>query len=124
MFSLLRSWQSKFDKSGYIEIILMDLSKAYDCVPHDPLVAKLEGYGVYEKGLCLILHYLTNRRQRTMHFYLLYKEIPWEHQSGPPLTLSPARSNYFWNKLHCLFLSILLSNRLLFKKVNHFLNSE
>ena len=61
---LLQSWQSKFDKSGYIEIILINLSKAYDGLPHDLLVTKLEGYGVDQEVLSFILYCLTNRRQR------------------------------------------------------------
>ena len=42
----------------------MDLSKAYDCLPHDLLIAKLAAYGVQEKGLQLIYNYLKNRQHR------------------------------------------------------------
>ena len=45
--------------------ILMDLSKAYDTLPHDLLVAKFEAYGIDKNGLNLIHNYLTNRKQRT-----------------------------------------------------------
>ena len=40
----------------------MDLSKAYDCLPHDIMFAKLEAY---KEGLLLISDYLTYRKQRT-----------------------------------------------------------
>ena len=43
----------------------MDLSKAYDCFPHDLLVAKFEAYGIGKTGLNLIHNYLSNRKQRT-----------------------------------------------------------
>ena len=42
----------------------MDLSKAYDCVNHDLIIAKLEAYGVGENSLRLIQNYLSQRQQR------------------------------------------------------------
>ena len=42
----------------------MDLSKAYDCVNHDLIIAKLEAYGVGKNGLRLIQNYLSQRQQR------------------------------------------------------------
>ena len=42
----------------------MDLSKAYDCLPHDLMVTKLEAYGLTEKSLQLISDYLSYRKQR------------------------------------------------------------
>ena len=41
----------------------MDLLKAFDCVPHDLLLAKLAAYGVDESFLCYICSYLLNRKQ-------------------------------------------------------------
>ena len=43
----------------------MDLSKAYDCLPHDLMVAKLEAYGISKESLQLISDYLSYRKQRT-----------------------------------------------------------
>ena len=43
----------------------MDLSKAYDCLPHNLLIAKLEAYGLGNDSLNLLLDYLSFRKQRT-----------------------------------------------------------
>ena len=42
----------------------MDLSKAFDRLPHDLLVAKLEAYGLDTKTLKFMLSYLSGRKQR------------------------------------------------------------
>ena len=61
----MQVWQEEIDKSGFVGTILMDLSKAYDCLPHDLLVAKLEANGVGKAALNLISNYLSHRKQRT-----------------------------------------------------------
>ena len=38
----------------------MDLSKAYDCIPHELLIVKLKCYGI-ENGSRLLLDYPTNQ---------------------------------------------------------------
>ena len=42
----------------------MDLSKAFDCIDHDLLIAKLAAYGLGRDALKLIKNYLTKRKQR------------------------------------------------------------
>ena len=54
LFKLLQARQEKLDEGGFVGTILVDLSKAYDCLPHDFLVAKLEPYGVGKAALNLI----------------------------------------------------------------------
>ena len=43
----------------------MNLSKAYDCLSHDLLIAKLEAYGFDIDSLNFLLDYLSLRKQRT-----------------------------------------------------------
>ena len=38
---------NELDNSGLVGTILMDLSKAYDCLPHDLINAKFEAYFYY-----------------------------------------------------------------------------
>ena len=64
LFNLLKDWQNCVDKSGKVGAILMDLSKAYDCLPHDLQIAKLAAYGVGKKSLRILYSYLTSRKHR------------------------------------------------------------
>ena len=52
------------DEGGKAGAVLMDLSKAFDCIRHDLLIAKLQAYGFSHEALTLINDYLTNRQQR------------------------------------------------------------
>ena len=52
-------------KGGIYGAILMDLSKAFDTINHELLIAKLSAYGFCESALQIILSYLSDRRQRT-----------------------------------------------------------
>ena len=64
LFKLLQRWQNELDNSGLMGTILMDLLKAYDCLPHDLIIAKFEAYGLSKSSLSLLLDYLTLRKQR------------------------------------------------------------
>ena len=52
------------DKGRITDMILMDRSKAYDCLLHDLLIAKLNSDGVGIDSLKLMYSYLTDRKQR------------------------------------------------------------
>ena len=43
---------------------MTDLSKAFDCLSHKLLIAKLDAYGFDNKSQKLIYNYLSNRKQR------------------------------------------------------------
>ena len=60
---LLEEWRTKLDNNFVVGAVLTDLSKAFDCIPHDLLIAKLAAYGLSEEALMYILSYLSNRKQ-------------------------------------------------------------
>ena len=64
LLNLINKWHSCLDNSGVVGTILMDLSKAFDCLPHELVLAKLHAYGVDIKSLKLLQDYLSNRTQR------------------------------------------------------------
>ena len=51
------------DNRGVFGALLTDLSKAFDCIPHDLIIAKVEAYGFHIDPLKLVHNYLSNRKQ-------------------------------------------------------------
>ena len=42
---MLENWKNMLDKGGYVCAMFMDLSKAFDTIHHDLMIAKLGAYG-------------------------------------------------------------------------------
>ena len=59
---LVEEWQEQIDHNKIVGTVLLDLSKAFDCIPHDFLIAKLNTYGLYKNTLTLLFSYLKNRK--------------------------------------------------------------
>ena len=59
-----QDWRYELDKKQIVWAILMDLSKASDCLPHKLLLEKLKAHGLSDKANKLLESYLTMRKQR------------------------------------------------------------
>ena len=62
LFRLLQAWQKELGNSGNVGTILTNLSKAYDCIPHDLLMAELQAYGLDKMRLNINFDYLNDRK--------------------------------------------------------------
>ena len=60
---MIEDWWENLDKIFFIRAVLTDLSKAFDCMPHDLLIAKLSAYGLSSNSLCYTYSYLKHRKQ-------------------------------------------------------------
>ena len=61
---MIEKWKLSLDNSGYAAAVFMDLSKAFDTLNHELLIAKLEAYGFERQALSIILNYLTEEPKK------------------------------------------------------------
>ena len=64
LLSMVENYKKALDKANEYGALLTDLSKIFDCLPHDFIVAKLHAYSFSIDSLKLINNYLTERKQR------------------------------------------------------------
>ena len=60
---LTEDWKTEADLNNIIGATLIDLSKAFDRLPHNLLLEKLSAYGVNPESLEFLTNYVTNRTQ-------------------------------------------------------------
>ena len=74
---MIEKFKKSLDQGGEHAALLMDLSKAFNCLPHNLIITKLHAYGLDKASLRLMHSYLTGCYQRVKinNFYSLWRLI-------------------------------------------------
>ena len=85
LLAMIEKWNKIVDNRGVFGALLTDLSKAFDCIRHNLIIAKLEAHGFHIDTLKFIHGNLSNRKQsaKVNDVYSSWKDIFYGVPQGP-----------------------------------------
>ena len=63
LIHFIENWKKSLNQKKFVRAVLMDLSKAFDSIPHDLRIAKLHAYGFSIDAVTFFYSYLKRRNQ-------------------------------------------------------------
>ena len=102
LMAMSEKWRKFLGIRGHAGGLLTDLSKAFDCIDHELLTAKLHAYGFDTDTLKFIYSYLKGRKQRTKinSSYSSFAEILFDVPQGSilgPLLFNASICDLFYD---------------------------
>ena len=111
LIRLLADWRNKLDNNNVAVTVLTDLSKAFDCIPYQLLVAKLDADGFNRDTVACIYSYLKNKQSFRINDFT-FQSYLGDIISGDPhgSILGPILYNLFFNDFFYFILLAIAHN--------------
>ena len=99
LMMLIENWRMALDNGELVGLLSTDMSKAFDCLHHPLLLAKLRAYGLDESGVKLLQSYFEDRYSRVRIGDVVSSWKPVEKGCPQGSSFGPLLWNLFQNDL-------------------------
>ena len=106
LLKLVETCNKTLDSRDFVGAVLTDLSKSFDCLYHETLLAKLNAYGFSKNAIKMVHSYLAGRRQRVKinSSFSSWKEMKLGITQGSVLGPPLFNSMYYFNLMYLLMI--------------------